>query len=206
MKELYHTVLTSRRHIELGYCEEMDFGTIKLMQVSEAEAPLICVIKDYHLNQEIRLLGNKYYTDMTMWDKGNKIFKEKQGRLTEKTAIRLMVTERQEAEKRDSFYPAPSRPTYILIGRHIYEYYCDKKDLCVTQTGNTIFGDWWTLDVEPRHVNKNNILFNKKNFERKLEEATKFVEKRNKNRKKEIYFSHPKIKWVHEELLQRGKK
>lgn len=186
MNRIYHTTVTSQRHRESGFCEKEDFGTIELLQVSNEEATLICNIKDYQLDQDIRLFKNKYFTDFNTWT--SKKYFDKQGRFSEKTALEEMIKLRKEQEKR--YYPVSSC-IYLLIGKKIFVEYCKKTELMITQTGNTLFGDWWTMDIEPRHVNKSNLRFNKKNFERELEKTKKWLSKKTKD----IHFTYPKIKW-----------
>lgn len=192
METIYKTTTISDRHIRRGACEDGDFGEIVLVEASEQEAPLICNIKDYKINQTLRLFQGSYYSDFDRWN--NKFFfAEKQGRLTKNTALTLMVEERKQTSS-SSFYPAHNAK-YIIVGRRIYREWCKKADLKITQTGNTLFGDWWSLDVEPYHVNKSNISFSKKNFDRILAQRKKWIAKKNKNRATKIYFSYPKIKW-----------
>jgi len=196
MKELYKTNLVSRRHKEMGYCEAGDFSIISLISLTDEEAPLICNIKGFHLNQSLRLFKGYYYSD---WDKWNNkfILKEKQGRLTEKTAIKLMVELRKKAEEETSFYPAPYRQEYILIGKRIYKKWCKKSELFITQCGNMMFSSWWSLDIETRNENKKCVLFNKKNFEKELKEAREYYAKHKSKTRGDGHnsFSYPKIKW-----------
>jgi hypothetical protein len=203
MKELYKTNLLSRRHKELGYCQEGDFSTIRLLEVTEEEAPLICNIKDYDLNQNLRLYNKNYYSD---WDKWNNkfIFKEKQGRLTERTAIILMVKLREEKEKNTNFYPASYSEEFILIGKRIYKKYCKKSELFITQCGNMLFSSWWSVDIETANENKKCVHFNKENFEKELKEAKEHYDKYKSKTRGDghNYFSYPKIKWFREELLK----
>jgi hypothetical protein len=187
-QEIYHTVTVSDRHRDMGYCGSNDFGSIKLVQVAEDEAPTICIIKDTGINQNLKLFNGFYYVDETYHDK---LFKEKQGRLTTKTAIRLMV----ELRKQQSSFSYMSNLEFILVGKRIYKQYCKKSEMKITQCGNTLFGDWWSLDVEYKHVNKSNIPFTRKNFDRILTKTKKWIDSKNTNRQKQIHFSYPKIKW-----------
>lgn len=195
METIYKTTTISDRHIQHGYCEDGDFGEIVLVGASEQEAPLICNIKDYRVNQTLRLFQGNYYSDFDRWN--NKLFfAEKQGRLTRKTALTLMVEERKNA----SCYSSMRNVKYILVGRRIYKKWCKKADLQITQTGNILFGDWWSLDVEPYHINKSNKSFSRKNFDRILAQTKKWIAKKNTNRRTKIFFSYPKIKWATERV------
>lgn len=78
--------------------------------------------------------------------------------------------------------------------RHLSEYqkYCKKSELGITETGNTLFGDWWSLWVEPMHnSNLTYKKFTRANFEKSMAKAQKWV----KSHKKKIHFSYPKIQW-----------
>lgn len=210
MKELYKTITTTRRHKELGYCEKGDFGSITLLSLTDAEAPLICTIKKGSVNQSLRLFKGYYYTDYDKWN-SKLIFKEKQGRLTERTTIKLMVKLREDEEKTQSFFSV-SNQEFILIGRRIYKRYCKKSNLSITQTGNMIFNSWWCVDVEPTHQNKLNKIFNKKNFEKELKEAREYYNKKRSKKGNNLSgywddsFSYPKIKWFNPDLIKNTKK
>ena len=92
--------------------------------------------------------------------------------------------------KKEELERNPSK--YIKVENKIFELWCSKEELEITQTGNLTFGDWWTLDVEPSHRNKYGCEFNKKNFERELKDAKDHVKKRGG---KKAHLSHPKITW-----------
>jgi len=185
-KVLYHTTIVSGRHEKHGYCEDGDFSKIILTRATEEDAPLICNIKDFQLNQTLRLFKGYYYGDFDRWNH-TFYFKDKQGRLTDKTAIALMVELRK---KETTYYPTRGKH-YLIVGKRIYVRWCKKSELKITQTGNTMFGDWWTMDIE----SATGLSFTKKNFNKELDKTKRWVEKKNKGRKKKIHFSYPRIKW-----------
>ena len=196
MENLYHTLLVSDRHKKLGYCETSDFGKIALNELSEEEAPLICTIKDFQEIDNLRLFRGNYYTDnythMSSSICAKDIFKRKQGRLTPTKAIELMITLRYKSEGSFSYVP---NYEYALINKHLYVKLCSKGRLVISQCGNILFGDWWSLDVETSNVNKRYVRFNKKNFDYELEEAKKWIDEKNKGRNESIHFTYPSIKW-----------
>ena len=195
MKEIYKTITTTRGHKENGSCKKSDFGSITLLIVSNEEAPLVCNIRDFQLNQNLRFFEGDYYVDSKKHislDLGNK-----QGRLTDYTSIRLIIALR----KKESDDSCTRNRKFILVGKRIYEKWCKKSDLCITQTGNMTFSSWWTLDVEPKHGNKFNKKFNKKNFERELKGAREHYNKYRNKKESHDQFSYPKIKWFNEDLI-----
>lgn len=195
MEQVYKTITTSKNHRENGRCDKKDFGSITLNRVSEEEAPLICNIKDFQLNQNLRFYKGEYYKDNEI----NFLEKNKQGRLSAYTAIRLMILLRKKSTEGYSYV---HNKKFILVGKRIFEKWCKKSELCITQTGNLTFSSWWTLDVEPIHINKSNKKFNKNNFERELKKAKEYYNKyRNKNSDHD-HLSYPRIKWFNEALIK----
>lgn len=195
---IYHTVLISERNIMYGYFKDGDFGYIDLKVSDDIEAPILCKIKDGSEPLEtIRVFEGYCYSDYNRWDKIY-YFKDKQGRLTENTAKSVMVESRNIS---DSYYMM-QKIDYILVGKRIYRKYCKRSELMITQTGNTLFGDWWSLDIESHHTNKSNVIFNRKNFENELRKAKKRLEPINK--RKRINFFYPRIYWPEDQKTKMG--
>ena len=88
-------------------------------------------------------------------------------------------------------YSSVSHIQFFLWNQKLFVQYCKKTELKITQTGNTLFGDWWSLHVEPHNSNIQNKKFTRKNFEKELKSAQKWVD----SKKKKINFFFPKIKW-----------
>jgi hypothetical protein len=88
----------------------------------------------------------------------------------------------------------------IKVKGQVYKKYANKSDLCITECSNLLFGDWYSIDVEPRHVNKSNTVFSRANFDKVFAEAREHVEeweRRGGNtEKKRVHFSYPKIRWT----------
>ena len=139
-----------------------------VLEVTQKESPLICNIRDYRLNQNLRLYKGSYYSDYDTWN--NKKYSSKD------------VDGKNQSE-------------FIKVGKKLFRYWCKKSELCVTQTGNMTFSSWWTVDIEPHHVNKSNVRFSKKNFERVFNGAKAHYEKYRNRKSDHDHFSYPKIKW-----------
>lgn len=90
---------------------------------------------------------------------------------------------------------------YIRVNRKLYKRDCRKEVMSITQTGNTTFGDWWSMHIEHSHSNKSNTVFNKKNYDRIVEEGKNWIKEKNKNRVTKIHFSYPKVKWVNPDVI-----
>ena len=90
---------------------------------------------------------------------------------------------------------------YIRVNGKLYKRDCRKMVLAITQTGNTTFGDWWSMSIEYSHSNKSNAVFNKQNYDRIVEEGKNWIRKKNKNRVTKIHFSYPRVKWVNPDLI-----
>lgn len=151
--------------------ELLNSAKMKIKNVTEKEAPLIYNIKDYMLNQNLRFYNGYYYSDFDKWN-------------DRKHSVKDINNENLER--------------FIKVNKKLYKKWCKKSELCITETGNTMFGDWWTMDVDLR-CNKNNVRFNKKNFLKELEKVKKWIKKKEKVRNnRKINFSYPRIKWYKE--------
>ena len=125
--------------------------------------------------------------DDTVWMKRN-------GKFSRKTAIKLMLKIRESSCKS---YSCVSSSYFILIGRTLYQRWCKVKDLCITTSGNMSFGQWYSVDIEPRHCNKGNTLLTRKNYFTVLEKSRKyFDENKVAGRESNQFFSYPEsLKW-----------
>jgi len=95
---------------------------------------------------------------------------------------------------------------YIKVNGKLYKRDCRKEVMSITETGNTTFGDWWSMHIEHHHVNKSNRVFNKENYDRIVEERKNWIRGKNKDRVTKIYFSYPKAKWVNPDVIHKGDK
>ncbi len=92
---------------------------------------------------------------------------------------------------------------YIKVNGKLYKRDCRKEVMSITETGNTLFGDWWSMHIERHHSNKSNRVFNKKNYDRILEEGKNTIKGKNKNRVTKIHFTYPKVKWVNPDVIDK---
>lgn len=214
MDIIYKTNTTSKRHRELGYCEESDFGKIELIELKEDEIKFAFLLngsKGYVKGEKITThksnrpdyvysYKNIYltsYINLPFGREEDEKYLSKQGKFTHNTSKQLMVKVRLQQD--DNFYPAFSKK-YYLIGKKLYQKWCKKSDLKITISSNMVFSSWIDMDIEPRHVNKNNIKFNKENFYKTLKELKLRYEKNASETRigqlGQNYFSYPNItKW-----------
>lgn len=202
MIQIFKTPVVSQRHVELGFCENSDFATIELSVAEPVEVEFIFS----HLSEDIPPIPatkkvikyNRYYYQnilrLPFSRDDDKFWMKKNGKFSTKTAINLMLKIR---ESHCNQYSCVYDSYFILIGRTLYQRWCKIKDLCITTTGNMLFGQWFSIDIESRHCNKINILLTKKNYFKALNKAKKYFNKNKvKGREKEQFFSYPKsLKW-----------
>ena len=93
---------------------------------------------------------------------------------------------------------------YIKVDGKLYKRSCRKEVMSITETGNTVFGDWWSMSIECHHSNKSNRVFNKKNYDRILEERKDILREKNKGRVTKIHFTYPKVRWVNSDVIDKG--
>lgn len=82
---------------------------------------------------------------------------------------------------------------YIEVDDMTYVRYCRPDQLRITETGNTMFGDWWSISIknDPR-----GIVFNRENWERTITEATSRIDEINAERVKPVNFNPDEVEWV----------
>jgi len=164
-----------------------------LFKIPQKDVTKICRIGEYQKNQTLVLYKGWYYSDFDKFSTSvNKVI-SLENRVSEKTAKKFL-----EKIKKDHLkYSSVLNLEFYLIGTKLYQKYCKKSELGITETGNTLFGAWWSLWIEPKHnVNLTYKKFTRKNFEKALSKAEKWV----KSHKKKIHFSSPKIQWYVEEI------
>lgn len=85
---------------------------------------------------------------------------------------------------------------YIEANDMTYVRYCRPEQLRIMETGNTLFGDWWSVSIE---ASRGHIVFNRENWEKTITEATKRVDELNSKRRKDakqVSFNPPEVEWV----------
>ena len=90
---------------------------------------------------------------------------------------------------------------YIQVDKKIYHKICRKEIFCIKQTGNTMFGNWWSFDLGKYDNGYGCSPFNKKTYEEEVEKTKKWIKKKNKNRNEKIRVNYPKVEWVKPELI-----
>lgn len=143
-------------------------------------------------SQTFVLFKGQYYTSIPDYSAavGHKICLPT--RISHQIAIEFSNKLKKEKKK----YSSVSHKEFFLWNQKLYVKYCKKTELKITQTGNTLFGNWWDLSVETFNPNLKNTKFTKKNFEKELKGAQKWVD----SHKKKINFFYPKIKWFVEDF------
>jgi len=133
MVKLFHTIVTTERHREHGYCEDSDFGKIELIELSPTEKNLIVSFQDYkHKKEFIEYEGCAYLKVGECSNFGGMsrdkeaIWIAKQGKFTRNSAITLMLELRKRFESSFSYV---SSAKYILIGKTLYARYSKIKTL-----------------------------------------------------------------------------
>ena len=143
-------------------------------------------------SQTFVLFGGYYYASITDYSAavGHKICLPT--RISQQYTIEFSNKLKKEKKK----YSSVSHREFFLWNQKLFVKYCKKTELKITQTGNTLFGDWWSLDVQTYNPNIKNTKFSRKNFEKEMKSAEQWVN----SHKKKINFYYPKIKWFVEEV------
>jgi len=169
MRNIFNTIVTTKRHREIGYCESSDFGKIELIALESSEKELIVSFNDYKDKKEFiafeghayaKVNKSSYFGGMSREEEGS--WAKKQGKFSERTAIKLLLELRKRFE---NTFSNVSSAKYILIDRTLYVQYCKLKDLAITVCGNMLFAHWISINIEC-HEGKENIKLNKSNFEK----------------------------------------
>lgn len=82
---------------------------------------------------------------------------------------------------------------YIEVKGMTYVRYCRPDQLRITETGNTMFGNWWSVSIQKT---AGGIVFNKENWERTITEATSRIDEINADRVKPVNFNPDEVEWV----------
>jgi len=91
---------------------------------------------------------------------------------------------------------------YINIDGTTHVRLCRPEQLRITETGNTMFGDWWSIRIEQ---SQRGILFNRENWAKTITDAEDRIEELNRNRSKKISFRNrskkisfnpPQVEWM----------
>lgn len=128
--------------------------------------------------------------------------------VSENDAKIVCIVDRREWRLYNDFYYFKAKKIernpldHIRVNGKLFRRGCQKELMMITQTGNTTFGSWWSMSIE-EHSHRGGIQFTKENYEKILEKAKQFVDRRNKNRRGEnVYFRYPKVKWFNDHLIR----
>jgi len=192
MEVIYRSPITSERHQKYLYCEDGDFAEIQVIRLQEGEAPLTHVI-DHGLGKirRVRRWNGMYIHDLEF--DGDQTWGPKQGKFTKNVLAEFF---RDKRDHNRGYYPVFSR-TYYVIGNTIYVEWCKVKELAVTQTGNLIFGDWWSMSVEPDYGKPNYPRLTPENYRKAIKEGQKRVDEANTDKPyKRHHFTYDKVRFV----------
>ena len=100
------------------------------------------------------------------------------------------------------FYYRTGHPTtstnpfdYIDVEGVLYARHCRPEQLRIRETGNTLFGNWWSIRI--LKDSQGHSVFNRENWDKTLSEATKRIDELNLVRGvKPISFNPPKVEWI----------
>jgi len=149
-----------------------DNCNLKIIKIPKEDTIKICMIKGYKSNQTLVLFDGYYYSDLHKFSPSVKKIISLENKVTEKAAKKFLDKIKNDHLK----YSSVMNLKFYLIGTKLYQKYCKKSKLGITETGNTLFGDWWSLWVESMHnSNLTYTKFTRKNFEKKLSKAQKWV-------------------------------
>ena len=137
----------------------------------------------------------------------NEVLKPKEVSETEVSTV--CIVDRVEWLLYNDFYYSRAKKIdgdvfdYIKINNKLYLKKCRKELMSITQTGNTLFGNWWSMYVEESPYGRRVTPFNKENFEKELTEAKTMLGLKNKKRQEgDVSFRYPKEKWINPYLIR----
>ena len=82
---------------------------------------------------------------------------------------------------------------YIEVDDMTYVRYCRPDQLRITETGNTTFGNWWSVSIQKT---AGGIVFNRENWKGTITEATSRIDEINAERVKPVNFNPDEVEWV----------
>lgn len=87
---------------------------------------------------------------------------------------------------------------YLKVSDELYLRGDRAEGYTIRQTGNLMFGDWWSFGFE---AGGTGVPLNKENWEQELAEADAYVKEHWRNRSGSPSWNPPQITWVHPELI-----
>lgn len=202
---IFFSVTTSERHRNIGYCEPSDFGSVELIKLSPEKKVPIIEFKKYSGDPLIELIEynkfvykkvnkDSYFCGMAKDEEAEWL--KLQGKFTDKSATKLILELRKRSE---NTFSSVSDINFLIIGKTLYQRYCEVKKLKITVCGNLLFSYWLSIDIEPEHGGKGNTTFSRKNFEKLFKTQKERFESGKPTKKRgdgHVSFSYPKnITW-----------
>jgi len=83
---------------------------------------------------------------------------------------------------------------YIEVDNMLYIRHCRPEQLRIMETGNTLFGNWWSISI--RKDSRGHSVFTRENWEKEIAEATTRIDELNSERATPIAFNPPEVVWI----------
>lgn len=177
-KAIFKSVVMSRRHVEIGTCEDSDYGTVELICLPEDEKELIVSFKDGDKKHEFIEFGGMVYAMMNEVPRISRADSESlmatQGRMKAKTAIGIALRIRNSMA---NSFTHPGNETLLLVGKTLYRKFGTHDKLVVNTCGNLMFSYWLSVNIEYDNPNKQSYPCHKSSFERVVKESRKLFNK-----------------------------
>ncbi len=83
---------------------------------------------------------------------------------------------------------------HIEVDDILYIRHCRPDQLRIMETGNTMFGNWWSISISKD--SRGHSVFNRENWEKTITEAKARIDELNSKRTKPIAFNPPEVVWI----------
>ena len=83
---------------------------------------------------------------------------------------------------------------HIEVDDVLYDRYCRPEQMRIMETGNTLFGNWWSLSIGKD--SRGHSVFTRENWEKTVAEATNRIDELDSKRTKPVAFNPPKVEWI----------
>ena len=82
----------------------------------------------------------------------------------------------------------------IDVGGVLYARHCRPEQLRIMETGNTLFGNWWSVSIGKD--SRGHSVFTQENWEKEIAEATTRIDALNSKRATPVAFNPPEVVWI----------
>ncbi len=159
-------------------------------RVSDQDAPIVFRITRYEGTQEYRLYQGFYYAE-----KVAEVIIDAGARYPSHSSYTVKRQDKENTRKYRKKVLLEGDPfNYIDVGGVLYAKHCRPEQLRITETGNTMFGNWWSISISKD--SRGHSVFNRENWENKLTEAKARIDELNSKRVKPIAFNPPEVVWI----------